>query len=166
MVTTKTITTKLTPASVAHDFLSAVKGNVKATTNFKLLIGFPSAKWANMETGYTDVMNAIPDVLDTDKRARATLRQLMTWIRQNCDKPYEKSKKNVLSAKVAGKADTAKKVPATKTELVPLTDDQILVRVGVLGNQFLTAESDRATLGRLITAITNQLHAATNGKKK
>ena len=166
MVTTKTITAKLTHLSVAHDFQNAIKGSVKATTNFKTLIGFPSAKWANMETGYTDVMNAIPDVLDTDKRARATLRQLMTWIRQNCDKPYEKSKKNVLSAKVAGKADTAKKVPATKTELVPLTDDQILVRVGVLGNQFLTAESDRATLGRLITAITNQLHAATNGKKK
>jgi hypothetical protein len=156
---------KLTPVSVAHDFQNAIKGSVKATTNFKTLIGFPSAKWANMETGYTDVMNAIPDVLDTDKRARATLRQLMTWIRQNCDKPYEKSKKNVLSAKVAGKADTAKK-PAAKTELVPLSDDQILIRVGVLGNQFLTAESDRATLGRLITAITNQLHAATNGKKK
>ena len=156
---------KLTPVSVAHDFLNAVKGSVKATTNFKTLIGFPSAKWANMETGYTDVMNVIPDVTDTDKRARATLRQLMTWIRQNCDKPYEKSKKNVLSAKVAGKADTAKK-PAAKTELVPLSDDQILIRVGVLGNQFLTAESDRATLGRLITAITNQLHAATNGKKK
>ena len=158
---------KLTPITVAHDFLNAVKGSVKATTNFKALIGFPSSKWSDMEQGYTDVMNAIPDTLDTDKRARATLRQLMTWVRQNCDTPYEKSKKNVLSAKVAGKADTlAKKVPVTKTELIPLTDDQILIRVGVLGNQFLTAESDRATLGRLITAITNQLHAATGGKKK
>ena len=157
---------KLTAITVAHDFQNAIKGNVKATTNFKTLIGFPAAKWADMEQGYTDVMAAIPDDLDTDKRARATLRQLMTWVRQNCDKPYEKSKKNVLSAKIAGKADTAKKAPAAKTELVPMTDDQILIRVGVLGNQFLTAESDRATLGRLITAITNQLHAATNGKKK
>ena len=155
---------KLTAITVAHDFQNAVKGSVKATTNFKTLIGFPSAKWANMEQGYTDVMAAIPDDLDTDKRARATLRQLMTWVRQNCDKPYEKSKKNMLSAKITGKADTAKKAPVSKTESVPITDDQILIRVGVLGNQFLTAESDRATLGRLITAITNQLHLATKGK--
>lgn len=157
--------TKLTPISVAHDFQNAVKGSVKATTNFKTLIGFPSAKWADMEEGYNAVMLAIPDELETDKRARATLRQLMTWVRQNCDKPYEKSKKNVLSAKVAGKSDTAKTAKVAKTETVAMNDDQILIRVGVLGNQFLTAESDRATLARLIAAITNQLHASTSGKK-
>lgn len=155
---------KLTPSSVAHDFQNAVKGNVKATTNFKTLIGFPSAKWADMEQGYTDVMAAIPDDLDTDKRARATLRQLMTWVRQNCDKPYEKSKKNVLSAKIAGKSDTAKATKVAKVETVAMNDDQILIRVGVLGNSFLTSESDRATLARLITAITNQMHLATKGK--
>jgi hypothetical protein len=156
---------KLTATSVAHDFLNAIKGSVKASTNFKTLIGFPSAKWADMESTYTEVMNAIPDSMETDKRARATLRQLMTWVRQNCDKPYEKSKKGILSARVAGKADTAKKPAAAKTDPVTMTDDLMLIRVGVLGNKFLTAEADRAALGRLITAITNSLHAATSGKK-
>ena len=154
-----------TVEDVVRDYVNYESSSTKATTAFKTLVGYPDCNWNDAEKLYGEVMKGIDKKYE---KARGALRQLMTWIRKNDSDPWQKAKDGTLFAALPEASSSGKqagKQAGKKDNETPVfTDDMVLIRIGVLANQFITSKDDLATFARICIVIHDTMHLATSGK--
>lgn len=164
-ILTATSGSGFTPMQYASAFVSvSVAGDVLQARMAECLKGMDEAGQKVFRTQFYEAVKAeCKEVGMPEDVATRKYNASKTLFSRAKDIAFPNRTKNAGNATKTAKETTAKVKPEVK--LVPMSDEQIIVRVGTLGNTFIKDQADRAVFARCLTIISNGIKLATSSKK-